>query len=193
MMKVDFMQRKQSKPYEEYVYALDYLPEGRYIGNLRIREPLVQSIGERYFMLLELIARRNIRIEVGERLYVGKGIRIKILRVRSRIRYDELTTDAKLALPEVLEKIVRNREEYFVEFFNKATPITTRLHMLELLPGIGKKTMWEFLEERKKRPFTSFKDISERVPTSDPVKLIVKRIEMELKGDEKYNLFVRRD
>jgi putative nucleotide binding protein len=35
--------------------------------------------------------------------------------------------------------MVKEQEERFVEFFNKAEPITTKLHQLELLPGIGKR------------------------------------------------------
>ena len=35
--------------------------------------------------------------------------------------------------------------------------------MLHLLPGIGKKLMWEVLTEREKKPFESFADISQRI------------------------------
>ena len=42
-----------------------------------------------------------------------------------------------------------------IEFFNKAAPLTTRMHQLELLPGLGKKHMWEIIEERKDKPFES--------------------------------------
>ncbi|MHA1628104.1 MAG: DUF655 domain-containing protein, partial [Candidatus Baldrarchaeia archaeon] len=70
-------------------------------------------------------------------------------------------------------------------------PITMRMHQLELLPGIGKKIMWEILEERKKKPFESFKDLTSRIKMPDPVKAIVKRILIELEGEDKYYLFVR--
>jgi hypothetical protein len=51
---------------------------------------------------------------------------------------------------------VKDREQDFVTFFNKALSITPKLHMLHLLPGIGKKLMWEILEERNKKPFAEF-------------------------------------
>ena len=89
--------------------------------------------------------------------------------------------------------IVKNNEERFVKFFNEAPPITTRFHSLELLPGLGKKTMLEILEERKKEPFKSFEDIKNRVKTiHSPEKLIAKRILEELENpNEKYRLFTR--
>ena len=92
----------------------------------------------------------------------------------------------------LLEDIVSKQEGRFIEFFNKAEPINARLHSLELLPGLGNKTMWAILEERKKKPFTSFADLTERVKSiHNPQKMIVNRIIDELKDRfEKYKLFV---
>jgi putative nucleotide binding protein len=66
--------------------------------------------------------------------------------------------------------------------------------MLELLPGLGKKTMWSIIEERKKGPFQSLDDLAKRVPMAHQLdKLLAKRIEEELANpDEKYRLFVAR-
>jgi len=93
----------------------------------------------------------------------------------------------------VLERIVLENEEKFVEFFNKAQPLTTRLHQLELLPGIGKKLMWAILDERKKGDFKNFKDITDRVKgLHHPERLIIHRIEEELKDEHvKYKIFTR--
>ncbi len=114
--------------------------------------------------------------------------------MKRRIGYEELTVAAQSELPYVLEEIVREREDRFIRFYNDAQAITTRFHMLELLPGLGKKTMWAILEERKKGPFESFEDLSGRVPTlHHPDKLIVKRIETELADpSQKYHIFVAR-
>lgn len=187
------MPSQKDRYYEEYAYVLDYLPEGRYDISSRRREPIIQAIGETYFTLLELIARPSANISIGERLYIGRGVRLKVAHVKGKIKYSDLTATAKSELLAVLEKIIRKNEKFFVDFFNNAGPITTRLHALELLPGIGKKLMWEIIEERKRRPFSSFEDIASRVPTSDPIRLIIKRIELELKGNEKYNLFIKKE
>jgi len=93
-------------------------------------------------------------------------------------------------LPYVVEKIVTAREKDFVEWFNKAPPLTTRMHSLELIPGIGKKIMWEILSERKRKPFESFQDIAERIHLMpDPKKAIVKKILSEIQEQDKYYLF----
>src|SRR5207237_9400470 len=63
--------------------------------------------------------------------------------------------------------------------------------MLELLPGLGKKTMWAILEERKKGVFKSFQDLDQRVPSiHHPEKLVAKRIEMEISDPNQKNRLV---
>jgi putative nucleotide binding protein len=93
----------------------------------------------------------------------------------------------------MIEKIVKENEAKYVEFFNTAQPITTRLHMLELLPGIGKKMMWAIIDERKKGKFKSFEDIETRIKgLHHPNKLIAKRIEQEIQDEQmKYRMFAR--
>jgi len=151
-------------------------------------------VGESEFKLFELIPKYNVSLIIGERVYIGKdkNKRDKIQHVKRRIAYAELTNAAKSELPYVLEDIIKKREPDFVKFFNEAGPITTRLHMLELLPGLGKKTMWAILEERKKGPFKSFEDLKERVKLPHhPEKLIANRIVYELQNRyEKYKIFV---
>lgn len=179
---------------EDYAYVIDYLPQGRPDDKSFKRVPLALAIGETEFKLFELIPKINITLSIGERVYIGKDLdkRTKIEHVKRRITYDELTHAAQNELPYILEDIVRKQEHRFVEFFNNASPITTRLHMLELLPGLGKKTMWAILDERKKGPFTSFQNLVERVKlTHPPEKLIVGRIIEELQNrDIKYKIFV---
>jgi putative nucleotide binding protein len=56
---------------------------------------------------------------------------------------------------------------------------------------VGKKHLWAIISERKVKPFSSFKDIRERVPLlPDPEKMVVKRVLEEIEGDEKYRIFV---
>jgi putative nucleotide binding protein len=180
-----------TRKYEEIAYVLDYLPQGR-PAEMRMsyqREELVQAVGESFFTLLELIPRRGAQFSSRERLIIGRSDDGKIDHVKSRIQYDDLTATAKNELPVVMEVIINANETRFVKFFNTAGPITTRLHQLQLLPGIGKKTMWEILDERKKKPFSGFQDLVERVRIQDPRKVIAKRIMMELQNEDKYQVF----
>ena len=180
---------------EDYVYVLDFLPKGR--GDLppHKRFPTVYGIGENQFTLLELVPKKDMNFNTSERIYVGKDNdkREKIAKIKGRINYKEMTSTAHGEMPFVLLEIVKNQEEKFIKFYNEAPAISTRYHVLELLPGLGKKMMHDILDERRKKPFTSFKEMCERIDfLRAPDKLIAKRIELELTDpDQKYRLFTR--
>ena len=179
--------------YEEYAYVLDFLSYGRPSPERprHVAAPTVQVIGETYFTLLEAELKQGAVAAPHERIYVGRERREKIERVMGRVSYQELTASAKAEMQPVLETLIRHQEERFVGFFNVSQPVTPRMHALELLPGIGKKSMWQIVNAREKKQFTSFKDIQERTKTSDPVKVLAKRIVDELSGEGKYRLFTR--
>jgi len=179
--------------YEEYAYVLDFLQFGR-PGTDKPRHlalPTVQVIGETYFTLLEAEIRVGTQANIHERVYIGKERREKINRIIGRISYNDLTANAKAELLPVLEDLIANQEQRFVSFFNNSQAITPRMHALELLPGIGKKSMWQIINAREKKPFISFKDVHERTNVGDPVKVVAKRILDELAGEEKYRVFSR--
>ena len=135
---------KRKREKEVYAWILDYLPYGNPDDNRPIyqKKPLLQAVGESNFVLLELVPKENVVPDIGSRVYIGDGERDLIDHVKRRIRYDELSHGAQLELPVVVEQIVLDDEPRFVKFFNEAYSITPKLHMLELLPGIGKKLMW---------------------------------------------------
>ena len=180
---------------EDYVYVLDYLAKGR--GDLPAfkRNPVVYGIGESQYTFLELIPKRDATFTTGERIYVGKDptMRTKIEKIKGRVNFEDLTSTAHGELPYVLLDIVHNNEARYVKFFNEASAISTRYHVLELLPGLGKKMMIEILDERKKKPFTTFKEMQDRIDfLRSPDKLISKRIELELTDpNQKYRIFTR--
>lgn len=182
---------------EEYAYILDVIPPDQVVlkeptlvrKGFPLNEAYAQAIGEMYFTLLELTIKPGVEVKAFERVYIGPGPRDKIDKIVRRLKYEDLTQEAKQNLEKILPEIVKKQEKRFVEFFNKAGPITLKLHSLELLRGIGKKTLWQILEERKKRPFESFEDIKKRIGI-DPEKLIIERILRELQGGEKYYIFV---
>jgi len=178
---------------EDYAYVLDFLPYGHPENKrpLHRREPLAQIVGEKFFTLLEVSVKKDRNPLVADRVYIGKELdrRDVVNRIKRKLRYDELTATAKSELSYVLEQMVKKQEERFVEFFNKAEAITTKLHQLELLPGIGKKTMWAIIEERRREPFKSFEDITKRIKIN-PERCIVQRIIYELQNpNTKYKLF----
>ena len=177
---------------EEVARVLDYLPYGRTPDTRSYqKQPLVQAVGETNFVLMEMTPKEGVVPVAGTRVYIGSGSRDVIDHVNRRIEYIELSNSAKLELPFEIQTIVLEDEPRFIRYFNEAGPITTRMHALELLPGIGKKLMWAVLTERKKGPFKSFVELMERVKgLHNPEKLISKRVEDELMDDRiKYRVF----
>lgn len=179
---------------EEYAYILDILPQGRMEEKAFKRVPLALALGENELKLFELVPKQGAVMTIGDRVYIGKELdkRDKIISVRRRISYDELTPGAQNELEYIIKSIIESNQQRFVNFFNTAQPITTRLHQLDLLYGIGKSLMWEIIDERKKGPFKDFQDLKTRVKgLRDPEKMITERILRELKNkDEKHRLFV---
>jgi len=178
---------------EDWAYVLDYLPYGSPEDSrpLHQKKPLVQAVGESHFVLMELMPKDGVVPETQDKVYLGEGDRDIIDHVKRRINYNEITHGAQLELPYILENVIAGDEPKYVSFFSDAYPITNRLHMLELLPGIGKKLMWAIIDERKKGEFHSFKELTDRVKgLHTPEKLIVHRIIDELKDENlKYRLF----
>lgn len=188
----------QTQKKEENAVILDYLRNGYVNSDLsKFRgKPIAQAIGTDYFTLLELSPKEGIDLDIHDTVYIGKGKREKISRILGKLDYENLTATSRLEMEYVIRDVVEANEEKYVDFFNNAGPLSTRLHKLELIPGIGKKHMWAIIEARKEKPFESFVDISERVPPlSDPVGMLVNRIKQELdttttkKGKKKYYLF----
>ncbi len=186
----EYIQRRHV--YEEYAYVLDYLPYGRSSDKSRhLIVPSVQIMGEQFFTLLEAELKVGASVAVHERIYIGRERREKVDRIIGRINYDQLTANAKAEIVPLIEELVKKQEKRFVDFFNNSQPVTPRMHSLELLPGIGKKSMWAIVNLREKKPFTSYKDIQDRTGLSDVPKILSKRIMEELSTESKYRIFTR--
>ncbi len=179
---------------EEFAYILDYLSQGIPSGNFGKKEPICYALGENEFKLFELVPKANAVINIGERVYIGKdpAERTVIDHVKRRIGPSDLTHGAVAELEYCVNEIVLANQPRFIRFFNEAEPISMRKHLLEELPGLGKKTMMAILDERSKNgPFKDFTDLSERAVVKNPEKLITARIVLELTdNDRKRYLFV---
>lgn len=178
---------------EEIAVVLDFLPHGYPFDNRpsHRKTAIVQAIGKEHFALLELVPKKDVFLQPLADVYIGEGKRDQIHHIIGKLPMERLTATAKNELDFVIKDIIHKNEKRFVEFFNKAQPLTTRMHQLELLPGLGKKHMWEIIEKRDEKPFSSFADIKERVKLMpDPEKAIMKRILAEMSGQEKHRVFV---
>ncbi len=154
------------------------------------KTPVAQVLTFPDFVLYEVKTEKHNSPKVQEKGTYEKFVETGRLKdVIKKIDYEELTATSKALIQPVLEKEVLNYEEEFINFFNNSTSITPRMHALKLLPGIGKKHMWEILDARQKQNFVTFQDISDRTSIAHPTRLIAQRIIKELQRDEKYYLF----
>ncbi len=186
------MEGTQNRMFETHAYILSVVPPKEYLRDSRPRgDTIVQGIGETHFTLLEMIPQRGVKSHPQERVSIQRISSSKIDHVKRRIFYEDLVPESVAELALVIEIIVTKHEHKFVQFFNEASPITTRMHSLQLLPGIGQTLMWAILEERKREPFKSFEDIAARTKLQNPKKVITARIIDELKEEVKRWLFVR--
>ncbi len=159
------------------------------------KEPVVYAVGDCEFKLFILVPKTGSVFGVGDRVYIGKDTADKkrdvIDHVKSRIGIAELTNNASSELEYAIVSIVKANEERFLRFFNEAQAISLRKHLLEEIPGLGKKSVEEILKERSKESFTSFADLTERTKVKAPEKLIARRIVEEIESpDLKRYLFV---
>ena len=178
---------------ENYAVILDYLPNGRQTERGFHREPLALAVGEDELKLFELVPKPGATLTTGARvpLISSAATPSPIDHVRRRVGFDELTVAARTELTAALEAIVKRHSDRYLRFFNEAPAVSRRFHLLELLPGIGKKTMQQIVDERKSAPFANFEELEARVHLKSPERLIVGRIEQELSGvEDKYRLFV---
>ena len=191
MIKMETQQIERTK--EEIAIVLDFLPNGYPFDDrpTYVKSAIAQAIGKEKFVLLELVPKKEVHLQPHEEVYIGEGKRDKIHHIVGKLVLNKLTKTAQAELEHVIKDIINKNEKKFVDFFNNAQPLSTRMHQLELLPGLGKKHMWQVIESRKEKPFESFKDLKERVKLMpDPEKVVVRRILQELEGAEKHKLFV---
>lgn len=185
------MQKKR----EEEAVILDFLPNGYPFDNRpsHMKTPIAQALGKENFTILELVPKKGVFLQPLEEVYIGEAKRDKIHHINGKISYDKLTQTAKSEVEHTIKTLIMDHEKKFVDFFNNAQPLSTRMHVIELLPGVGKKHMWQIVEERRGEPFTSFADLKKRVKLMpDPEKVIIKRVMQEITGMEKHLLFVDR-
>ena len=173
---------------EEYAYVLDCMPQSSMASRGMKKETICYAVGDQEFKLFELVPKDGVELFSGDRVYIGKDqkLREQIDHVKRRIEHKDLSNFASGELEHVVLQIVMANQDRFIRFYNDAQPLTLKKHMLEELPGLGKKMMQAILEERKKAPFKDFADLDARVPMlKGGAKLIVERIIIEISDSER--------
>lgn len=183
------LENKKPNVTEDFAIVLDVITANNGFGV----SYTVQAIGFNTFVLFELIPKKGVDIDSGEKVYIGDGKRDKIQYIKRVLYYDKLSGSANSELYYALLDIIDEKEDFFVNFFNTAGPISLRRHALEIIGGIGKKHLTSLLDIRNEKPFESFEDIKKRcVFIQEPKKLIADRIVDELKGTADMKFFVKK-
>ena len=97
------------KSKEENAIVLDFLPNG-YPFDERpsyMKTPIAQAIGREYFVLLELVPKKEIHLQPYEEVYIGEGKRDKIHHIVGKLPISKLTATGKSELEFVIRDIVR--------------------------------------------------------------------------------------
>jgi putative nucleotide binding protein len=175
--------------------VLDFLAHGRTEDDRPQyqKQPLAYALDREDFRLYEIVLDGDAGVSIGDDIGVDRSDdRFEHV---GEVEYGDLSGGAQSELDYVVEDIVDEEEERFVDFYNEAQPITLRLHQLNLLPGIGKKLRNSILDERKRRPFDGFDDLEDRVNgLHNPREVIVERILEEIREDDlKYRTFARHE
>lgn len=189
-------QRKQRSPRKKVkfgrAFVIDFYPQGKSLSrqNWDAYDPLAVVISLDSLDFFDVSFSKECSIQVGQLIDLSK-LKGTVKRI-TKISYNELSDSAIECLPSIIKEIVVTTEKRFIRFLNESRPLTTQMHQLQLLPGIGNKRLWQILEARKKKPFSSFEDFMERAGISDPSSLFINRILQEIEGSEKYTLFLKK-
>jgi putative nucleotide binding protein len=172
--------------------VLDVLAHGRSDDDRpqHRKEPLVFAMGVADFELFECVVADPSAVSIGDAMALDADV----IETVTGIDYADLPSGAASELEYAVADLVAENEDRFVDFYNEAQPITLRLHQLNLLPGIGKKLRNAILDQRDRRPFGSFEDLTARVDgLHNPEEILVERIIEEFREDDlKYRTFVGR-
>jgi putative nucleotide binding protein len=186
--------RRKKTPYFDLKDAiiLDFYPQGKSFSRRSSEDynPLAITVTTEWFRFFDVILVPGTIFSVNDHIKLTNKNK-RILKLKE-LQFNQLSSSALENLPHTIKEIVRTNESRFISFLNQAHPLTTQMHQLQLLPGIGHKRMWKVLETRKSRPFTSFSDFTERTGISDPGTMFHNRILIELEESPKYRLFTKK-
>lgn len=148
---------------------------------------IVTALGEKRFILLEMLAKPKTQFESGERIEVDERIQA----VLGKLDYSMIPETAIQEIPRTIHSIVESCEARFIKYLNVAGLVTAQVHSIGMLPGVGKAILKAILSEREAHPFTSYADIESRTGWRNPTENLVQRIRDEIEGRTGTRLFVR--
>ena len=174
-------------PRDQYAYVIEYLPNG--LADSKERRPSTVILTESMALLIAAL-KKDVAVTSGQKVYIGGDKRDEIHHIIGRVSPDKLSGFGLQSLSEKIKESIKQEEKRYVSIINLLGPVNVRLHSLELIPGLGKKTVQKVVEERSKKPFESYQDVDSRVGLTIGIeKDIEERIMDELSNKDKYKIF----
>ena len=119
---------------------------------------------------------------VGARIFMGidHSKRDVVQDILGFARIRDLSNGASIELPLVIQQIIEDSPEVFVQqFFNRAGNLSLKMHAFELLSGIGSKKALEMVASRGRVGWESFAQLNEDCGINAP-ELLAKRFVSEI-------------
>ena len=119
---------------------------------------------------------------VGSRIFMGidHSKREVVQDILGFARIRDLSNGASTELPIVIQQIIEDSPEVFVQqFFNRAGNLSLKMHAFELLSGVGSKKALEMVASRGRVGWESFAQLNEDCGINAP-ELLAKRFVSEI-------------
>ena len=119
---------------------------------------------------------------VGARIFMGidHSKREVVQDILGFARIRDLSNGASIELPIVIQQIIEDSPEVFVQqFFNRAGNLSLKMHAFELLSGVGSKKALEMVASRGRVGWESFAQLNEDCRSTAP-ELHAKRFVSEI-------------
>ncbi len=148
------------------------------------KENVVTAMSEKTLAFCRLKIRPGCDLMIpSQRLYIGTDAaqRDEVIGILGMARRDRMSNMAKMDMPLVVQMFVEEHAQYFVdEFYNKAGPISLKVHGFELLPDVGKKKAAQMVSARNSvGVFASLEELNTAC-NIDAAELLTRRFVQEL-------------
>jgi len=148
------------------------------------KEHVVTAMSEKTLVFCRLKVRTDCELMIpSQRLYIGTDAaqREQVTGILGMARRDRMSNMAKMDMPLVVQMFVEEHAQYFVdEFYNKAGPISLKVHGFELLPDVGKKKAGQMVAARNSvGVFASLEELNTSC-NIDAAELLARRFVQEL-------------
>jgi len=164
---------------EEYGYVIHKLDN----------KPNIYILGNKKFTPLELSLKKEVNVEVYEKVYFGKDHREKIETVVKWLSENDFLNVSKNVSLETIEKIIFENKDYYLHFINVNILKEEYKNLLQRALCVGPKTLDKIILARKDKPFISFSDLEKRCSTKVIIKSIANKVYDEICGKDKFRIF----